>query len=353
MKSSVRKVNQLQKNIRWITGKVKTSIGDIPRVSTKLSLRDILGTWKARWGIHRMKYKINPGLYCVGNPDSQSPVLVAANYKMSFDRLRKELTGIDAWIMVIDTKGINVWCAAGKGTFGTEEVADRIEKVGLSQIVSHRTLILPQLSAPGVASHEVTKKSGFKVVYGPIKASDIREFLKNGMKATPEMRSVRFTFRDRLILTPMELVGVLKPVLIVTGFLLLLYLFGINLLLIETAVIYIGAILVGSVVVPAMLPWIPGRSFAFKGWLMGMVWALGVNIYYGYLFSASPSWKQSLVNFLTLPALASFMSLNFTGSSTFTSLSGVVKEMKIGLPLIITSGSLGLAFWIIKIFIRF
>jgi len=66
----------------------------------------------------RMSYAISPGLYAVGNPTKESDVFVSANYKLSFDVLRRELKGFNAWILVLDTKGINVWCAAGKGTFG-------------------------------------------------------------------------------------------------------------------------------------------------------------------------------------------------------------------------------------------
>ncbi|MBK5247314.1 MAG: acetyl-CoA synthase subunit gamma, partial [Peptostreptococcaceae bacterium] len=80
------------------------------QISTKLTKEDIRDTWKARWGVNRMNYKVDPGLYRVGEADELSPVLVSANYKMSFDMLRKELTGINAWILVLDTKGINVWC---------------------------------------------------------------------------------------------------------------------------------------------------------------------------------------------------------------------------------------------------
>src|SRR5665647_1806708 len=163
----------------------------IMQTSTELTVSDILGTWKARWGINRMNYKVEPGLYSIGKPDSNSPVLVTANYKMSFDMLRNELNGIDAWILVLDTKGINVWCAAGKGTFGTRELQDRISIVQLEKVVSHRTLILPQLAAPGISAHEILKDSGFKVVYGPVKAMDVKEFINSGMKATSEMRTVR------------------------------------------------------------------------------------------------------------------------------------------------------------------
>ena len=78
------------------------------QTTAELTFKDTLGTWKARWGIGRMTFKVEPGLYSLGKPDSDSPVLVSANYKMSFDSLRKELKGTDAWILVLDTKGINV-----------------------------------------------------------------------------------------------------------------------------------------------------------------------------------------------------------------------------------------------------
>src|SRR3990172_2220623 len=104
----------------WITGSIETSTGSVATISTELSRGDRLNAVKVRWGIGRMKYQVPPGLYAVGQPDRTSPVLVTANYKLTFDRLRSRLSEINAWILVLDTKGINVWCAAGKGTFGTE-----------------------------------------------------------------------------------------------------------------------------------------------------------------------------------------------------------------------------------------
>ena len=177
----------------FVIGLIQTSVGPVPQVSSSLVWADRLGTFKARWGIGRMHYTIEPGLYALGKPDERSPVLVTANYKMSFDKLREALPGRDMWILVLETKGINVWCASGKGTFGTMELVGRIESSGLNKIVSHRELILPQLSGPGVAAHQVKKLSGFKVIYGPIRATDLATFLDNGLKATPEMRLKTFT----------------------------------------------------------------------------------------------------------------------------------------------------------------
>ena len=140
-------------------GKLETPVGLVPQVSSILTRSDHLGTFKARWGIGRMHYTVCPGLYALGKPNETSPVLVTANYKMSFDKLRKELESRNLWILVLDTKGINVWCSAGKGTFGTMELVSRIESSGLAKVVSHRELILPQLAGPGVAAYQVKKLS--------------------------------------------------------------------------------------------------------------------------------------------------------------------------------------------------
>ena len=330
----------------WIVGKVAVSGSTFPQVSTRLNRADILGSFRARWSSARMNYAVEPGLYAVGRPTADSPVLVSANYKMSFDRLRKILSGLDIWILVIDTNGINVWCAAGKGTFGTEELVGRIAQVGLGSVVRGRDLILPQLGAPGVAAHEVLRRSGFNVVYGPARAVDIPEFLRAGQKTTPSMRAVRFNPWDRLILTPIELAGVLKPALILLGILFIITLVRggsapFSIILGKTAVGFIpflGAILAGVFFTPLLLPVIPGRAFAWKGWLLGLAW----TVLYLRLTTPWHEWKTVLLYLLLLPPMASFLAMNFTGASTFTSLSGVVKEMKIALPLQVISAGLGI-----------
>ena len=229
-----------------------------------------------------MHYSIEPGLYALGTPEKDSPVLVTANYKMSFDRLREALPGRNAWILVLDTKGINVWCAAGKGTFGTAELVRRIESSGLGRIVSHRELILPQLSGPGVAAHEVKRLSGFKVIYGPIKATDLPRFLDSGLKATPEMRMKTFTIRERVVLIPIELVAALKAGLIVTAVFFLFSVIGrwgegwasaLNHGLFFGLAILVS-VLVGAVLTPLLLQWLPGRAFSIKSLSIGLLIAV-------------------------------------------------------------------------------
>jgi hypothetical protein len=323
----------------------------IIHTSTELTIHDILGSWKTRWGINRMNFKVEPGLYSVGKPDSSSSVLVTANYKMTFDRLRKELKGLNTWILVLDTQGVNVWCAAGKGTFGTRELLNRIAIVQLEKVVSHKKLILPQLSAPGVSAHEVLKKSGFKVLYGPVRAEDIKEYIQSGMKATAEMRTVNFSAFDRLVLTPVELVGTFKISLIIFGILFLLNLVGIGPFGLVDFYGYIGAVIVGCVLTPVLLPWIPGRAFAWKGWLLGVIWAVLVNVLNGWPYAPQYHLLRALGYLLILPSVSAFFAMNFTGCSTFTSFSGVLKEMKIALPAIIISIALGIVLILLNSFI--
>jgi len=301
----------------------------------------------ARLGVNRMRHRVTPGLYALGNPTPDSPVFVAANYTLSFDALRSALAGVDGYIMVLDTRGINVWCAAGEGTFGTDELVQRIEKTALHDVVSHRVLILPQLGAPGVAAHEVKERSGFRVEYGPVRAADLSEYLK-ARRATPEMRRVRFTLRDRAVLVLVEVVHALLPMSIVAVVMLFL-----SNLLASAAVV--AATLAGVVLFPIMLPWLPTRDFSSKGFILGGAVALPFALA-AFLRSPDAAWwlraGQALTYLLPLPPLTAFLALNFTGSTTFTSRSGVRREIFTYIPIMAWSFGIGIVLAIVLSLIR-
>jgi hypothetical protein len=313
-----------------------------PEIRTTTSLlgpADQLDHFLARWSIYRNSHRVEPGLYKLGNPTPDSPVFVTANYTLSFDALRSALAGIDGFILVLDTKGINVWCAAGKGTFGTDELVRRIEATHLQEVVRHRVLILPQLGAPGVAAHEVKQRSGFKVEYGPVRAEDLPEYLKTHL-ATPEMRRVRFSLKDRLVLIPVELVAVLLPLL------------AVMLLGSKGAV---AAILAGTVLFPILLPWIPTHDFSAKGFILGGLIAIPFALS-AFLLNPELAWwlrtAWALVNLLLIPSITAYLTLNFTGSTTFTSRSGVKREIFTYIPLMAWMFGIGLILNISLIFIR-
>jgi hypothetical protein len=106
---------------------------------------------------------------------------------------------------------------------------------------------------------------------------------------------------------------------------------------------FFGAVIVGTVAVQILLPWIPGRAFALKGWILGAIWAIAICSLRGFPGASLGGWLVALSYILILPAISAFLAMNFTGSSTFTSLSGVVKEMKYAVPSMIVSAGLGIA----------
>ena len=336
---------------------IDTSIGKIPIVPTSLNFKDKVDAWKVRWTFGRMSYTIEPGLYAVGNPTAESPVLVSANYKLSFDSLRRELQDISAWILVLDTRGINVWCAAGKGTFGTDELINKIKEINLQQIVNHRRLIVPQLGAPGVAAHQVKEATGFKIVYGPIRAEDLKSFIDSGYKASPGMRQVRFNMLDRLKVIPVEVVQGFKYTVLLSIVFFLLSGFnsaGYSVAKLFSSgfiavICFVLAFISGTILTPLLLPFIPGRAFSLKGFniiIPIFILILQFSTAFQELFVV-----EKVAWFLLMTSISSFFAMNFTGASTFTSLSGVKKEMRFAVPLQIIGFLVGFILWIIGRFI--
>ena len=334
----------------------ETPVGFIPRVNTCLKGLDNAGTLRARLGVSRDRYRVAPGLYCAGTPNEESPVLVTANYKLSFDSLRKELGGIDAWILVLDTRGVNVWCAAGKRTFSTEEVIRQVNGVGLDKLVTHRELVLPQLGAPGISSHKVKKGCGFKVIWGPIKARDIKDFLKNGRVADAHMRQLTFTFGERIILIPVELYLMIKPSLLILLALFVLSGIGPEIFSFPTAwfrglngtLAYLFGVLAGAVIVPVFLPWLPSRQFYIKGIVTGLAGGILVILY----LAANITWLESLTLLLLTTTVSSYAAMNFTGATPYTSPSGVEKEMRQGIPIQMAAVLIAVVAWVATPFIN-
>ena len=326
------------------------SIASAPKffpTTSRLTVADRWDHFLARLGVKRGEHRVEPGLYALGNPTPDSPVFVSANYTLSFDALRSSLDGMDGFILVLDTKGINVWCAAGKGTFGTDEIVNRVFATRLKDAVSHRKLILPQLGAPGVAAHEVKKRSGFWVEYGPVRAADIPEYLKTH-QATPKMRRLDFSLRDRIVLVPVEFVHVILPMLAAA---IVMYFLGGWI----SSLAAIATVLAGTALFPILLPWLPTHNFSTKGFILGGLAALPFAL---SAFLRHPDWAwwqqigQALEFLLAMPAATAFIALNFTGSTTFTSRSGVKREIFTFIPAMAWTFGIGILLAIGFVFVR-
>ena len=138
------------------------------------------------------------GLIKIGNPDRNSPVFLTGNYHLTVARVKRALKGMDAYLLIGNSRGINVWCAATGGRFTNHDVISVLKTSGVEELVAHRNLILPQLAATGVETEIIQKKTGWRVIWGPVYAKDIPLFIENKLKKTQEMRRVAFPLRQRM-----------------------------------------------------------------------------------------------------------------------------------------------------------
>ncbi len=356
MASSCSCPTYMNEGAAWVVGYQETPEGAVDRISSHFDWRDHLSWWRVRWGIGRMGMAIRPGLYALNAPAADSDVFVTSNYKMSFDHVRRNLGDRNAWILVLDTKGVNVWCAAGKGTFGTEELVSRITDVGLDRIVSHGRVILPQLGAVGVDAGAIAAQTGFRVRYGPVRAADLPAYLDAGQDATADMRRVSFSLVERAVLVPIEIVNAGKFLLPAMAVLFLLS--GVHrggfavermlrhgsVAVAAVAVAWMG----GAVLGPLLLPFLPFRMLAAKGAAAALLALLGVHLGVGI---ADGGLLEGMAYWLAVPTVASFMMMNFTGATPYTSPSGVRREMKFAVPAQAVCAVLAIVLWVSQRFV--
>jgi len=179
-------------------------------------------TGEERWNALRCRLgrfgassRVAPGLYALGQPDADSPAVATSSYRLTFDQLRRGLAGISCWVLVLDTRGLDVASAAAGGQLGTDEVVSRLISSRLERVVSHWRIVLPGLASDAVDASEVAARTGFECVPGPSAAADLPAFLNRrawaqgaagaaGAQRPPEARPA-FTVVDALALVASEI----------------------------------------------------------------------------------------------------------------------------------------------------
>lgn len=243
------------------------------------------------------------GLYAVGKPTSHSPVLVTGNFYLTVRRVLRQIDKkVDAWLLVCDSAGINVWCAAGGGHFTAEKIISAINVTRLDKQVQHRQLILPQLCANGVDGWLLRRQCGWQVHWGPVKAEDLPAYLAAGCRKTDAMRTVKFPLGTRLEMTSV----------MVLFYLLML---AIPMLLFWRSIFWpvILFILGVSFFYGIFLPWIPGRDGLYKGVTLSF---LTILIVIGLYFFQDNWQMRSLWNrIFGYGVLAFFVGAEFQGMS--------------------------------------
>ncbi|MFN2224616.1 MAG: hypothetical protein ACK2UH_18825, partial [Candidatus Promineifilaceae bacterium] len=247
--------------------------------------------------------KIATGLYRIGNPDRTSPVLATGNYELTVRRLVRALDGAtDCWLVVANSRGINVWCAAGGGHFGAGDIIAGLKTSGVMDVVDHHALILPQLCANGVDGWRIRQETGWGVHWGPIRAEDIPAFLAAGRKKIAAMRQVHFPLRARLEMTTILLTP--YGLLLLIPSLIFWRPYTLPLLALAALLAYFYG---------AFLPWIPGRDGVVKGaFLAGLTVA---GLWFWTWIGGNFSVALLLGRSLGLGFLAFFIGAEFQGMS--------------------------------------
>ena len=194
------------------------------------------------------------------------------------------------------------------------------------------------------------KESGFKVLWGPVRAKDIQSFIAKGGNIDKSMRQVTFSLEERIVLIPVELSHLPKPTMWLLPAIFLLSGIGTEVFSLRDAFFrglmvlaaYVAGILGGAVAVPVLLPWIPVRVFALKGMVTGIAAGLVVVA----VFYNSIMWVEAIALLFITMAISSYLAMNFTGSTPFTSPSGVEKEMRKAIPLQAAGALIALVAWV-------
>ena len=148
-------------------------------------------------GFRLVPVPVRTGVRVVGKPDRMSPVFVTGNYDLTVRRVLRALRGLNAYLVVANSRGVNVWCASSGGHLGTHQVVTALKVARLEEKLVHREVIVPQLAATGVEAKEVRRRTGWIVRFGPADAKDIAAYLAMGKEKTQAMRAVRFDARQR------------------------------------------------------------------------------------------------------------------------------------------------------------
>lgn len=263
---------------------------------------------------HLLKVPVRPGLYRLGHPGPDAPLLVTCNYRLTVNLLRKHLAGQSVWLLVTDTRGVNVWCSAGEGTFSAAEIALTLAATRAERVVNHRRLILPKLCLNGVNRREVNRRSGFRGLIGPVYARDLPAYLAQDLEKTAAMERVRFNFWDRMwVGVPFAALVALVPAVLVL-------VFG-GWPRSDLPLWFAGA----GMLIAATYSWLPTRRHLVKGIVLGALVAAAVG---AYLWWQKAPALQIVRDLALLLALQLFVTADFSGSTPVSNRTLVEQEFK-------------------------
>jgi ubiquinone/menaquinone biosynthesis C-methylase UbiE len=270
---------------------------------------------------------IEPGIYQSGNPDENSPIIVTANYLYTYIKFMRAVKEKDMWVLCVDSRGINVWCAARGNNFGNKQLIEAVNASGIAKITNKKTLILPQLSAGGIAAPLLKSEDPtfpFNILYGPVWAKDLPQFLEERPARKPDkMKLAKFSGSHRVRAGITHTTFLFRKIFLWPSILLLLILSGFvvfNLLSLSSlwtvGEIWLWIILT-NIIITLLFPLTKfTRKFIIKGIFFG---ALIIALFSGIIWLLNGSLYYILLNLFFYFWIAFFSTMSFSGYTMATS----------------------------------
>jgi acetyl-CoA decarbonylase/synthase complex subunit gamma len=123
---------------------------------------------------------VTEGIYEIGSPDENSPVLVTTNFALTYFIVSGEVEGskVPTWLLIKDSEGLSVLTAWAAGKFAGDDVGMFVKKSGIMDKVKHQDLIIPGYAA-AIAGDVEEELPGWNIVVGPREAAHLPGFLRD------------------------------------------------------------------------------------------------------------------------------------------------------------------------------
>ena len=123
--------------------------------------------------------QVSPGLYEIGKPKPESPLLVTTNFSLTYFSVAGEVegSGIPAWLLICDAEGMSVLTAWAAGKFDAERIAKAVKTFGVADKINHSKIVLPGFVA-SISGELEEELPGWEILVGPREAINIPSFLK-------------------------------------------------------------------------------------------------------------------------------------------------------------------------------
>ncbi len=293
----------------------------LPKLKSYKGLKSQLRIYRCLLTGQIDKVAIEPGVYKSGNPGVDSPIVVTSNYDYTYIKVMRDLKGIDAWVLCVDSNGINVWCAARGNDFGNYQLMEAVKTSGIQHLTSTKTLILPQLAAGGISSPKLpqnSKEFPFKVKYGPVWSKYLPEYIReHPKKKSPTMKIAHFSLAHRFRAGITHLTFSFRKIFIFPLLVITLVFLGMQWI---NGLLWVGEIALSIILINAIISiFFPitnfTRCFIIKGTCFGVINVAVMSIITWYI---QYSIIYIVLNILIFFWLGFFTTMSFSGYTMTT-----------------------------------